>query len=184
MAKRAMSIYERATERVPSEDRFNMYLFYVAKVAANMGLAATRPVALYAHASQFCDPRTDKAFWSQWNAFEIEHGTEDTFREMLRIRRSVQAQFNTDASYIAAHADAQRDAKTVSAAAIDDGDDPMSKVEQQSVARNGAPLGFVAAKQSVEQPDVAQDVSNAEKISGNANGGAQDDEADDDEDLM
>jgi pre-mRNA-splicing factor SYF1 len=60
-------------------------------------------------------------FWSEWNNFEIEHGSEDTFRcvntgsftalctqtfnkirEYLRIRRSVQALFNTEASYLAA----------------------------------------------------------------------------------
>ena len=30
-----------------------------------------------------------------WHDFEVQHGNEDTFREMLRIKRSVQAQFNT-----------------------------------------------------------------------------------------
>ena len=30
-----------------------------------------------------------------WHDFEVRHGNEDTFREMLRIKRSVQAQFNT-----------------------------------------------------------------------------------------
>lgn len=29
----------------------------------------------------------------------VETGSEDTFREMLRIKRSVQAAFNTEASY-------------------------------------------------------------------------------------
>ena len=61
-----------------------------------------RARAIYAHASQFCDPRTNQNFWAEWNTFEIETGSEDTFREMLRIKRSVQAQFNTEASYIAA----------------------------------------------------------------------------------
>jgi pre-mRNA-splicing factor SYF1 len=47
-------------------------------------------------------------FWSEWNSFEIETGSEDTFREMLRIKRSVQAQFNTEASYLAAQTMAAR----------------------------------------------------------------------------
>lgn len=33
-----------------------------------------------------------------WHDFEVRHGNEDTFREMLRIKRSVQAQFNTQVS--------------------------------------------------------------------------------------
>lgn len=33
----------------------------------------------------------------------MQHGNEDTFKEMLRIKRSVQVKFNTDVSYITAH---------------------------------------------------------------------------------
>ena len=36
-----------------------------------------------------------KSYWKAWQDFEVRHGNEDTFREMLRIKRSVQAQFNT-----------------------------------------------------------------------------------------
>lgn len=32
----------------------------------------------------------------------MQHGNEDTFKEMLRIKRSVQVQYNTDVSYITA----------------------------------------------------------------------------------
>jgi hypothetical protein len=52
-----------------------------------------RARAIYGHASQFCDPRVDAVFWKKWEAFEVQHGNEDTFKEMLRIKRSVQAQF-------------------------------------------------------------------------------------------
>ena len=52
-----------------------------------------RARAIYGHASQFCDPRVDAAFWKKWEQFEVQHGNEDTFKEMLRIKRSVQAQF-------------------------------------------------------------------------------------------
>jgi len=90
-----------------------MFTIYIAKVTANFGLPATRPIyehalealpdrqtaqmclrfaglerklgeidrarAIYAHASQFCDPRVDPNFWMEWNSFEIETGSEDTF---------------------------------------------------------------------------------------------------------
>ena len=52
-----------------------------------------RARAIYGHASQFCDPRTNPAFWQKWESFEVQHGNEDTFKEMLRIKRSVQAQY-------------------------------------------------------------------------------------------
>ena len=39
--------------------------------------------------------QTSAHFWKAWHEFEVKHGNEDTFREMLRIKRSVQAQYNT-----------------------------------------------------------------------------------------
>lgn len=120
-----------------------MFTFYIAKAAANFGLAATRPIyekaiqvlpdkqtaemclrfavlerklgeidrarAIFAHGSQFCDPRVSLVTSSSLNAaltdclpctlrlrlfldqsrilerverLEIETGSEDTFREM------------------------------------------------------------------------------------------------------
>ena len=66
--------------------------------------------AIYSHASQMCDPRVTADFWQVtivitvlvlivmlqvWKDFEVKHGNEDTLREMLRIKRSVQAVYNT-----------------------------------------------------------------------------------------
>ena len=50
--------------------------------------------SLYQYISQFCDPRKSdqQKFWSKWNEFEIYHGNEDTYREMMRIQRT--AKFN------------------------------------------------------------------------------------------
>merc|ERR1719160_1917497 len=52
-----------------------------------------RARSIYTHASQFCDPRKEEDFWNAWRGFEVQHGNEDTFRDMLRIKRSVQALF-------------------------------------------------------------------------------------------
>lgn len=38
--------------------------------------------------------RDDAKYWEEWNQFEIEHGNEDTFRDMLRVKRSVIAVFS------------------------------------------------------------------------------------------
>ena len=93
-------IYERALEILPDRQTAEMCLRF-AQMERKLG-EIDRARAIYAHASQFCDPRIHQNFWAEWNAFEIETGSEDTFREMLRIKRSVQAQFNTEVSYIAA----------------------------------------------------------------------------------
>ena len=53
-----------------------------------------RARGLYIHASQFANPQQESGFWEEWNQFEIRHGNEDTFREMLRIKRSVSASFS------------------------------------------------------------------------------------------
>jgi pre-mRNA-splicing factor SYF1 len=41
------------------------------------------------------DPRRDPDYWAAWHEFEVSHGNEETFREMLRVKRSVQAAFST-----------------------------------------------------------------------------------------
>ncbi|KAF8842567.1 protein prenylyltransferase [Paxillus ammoniavirescens] len=179
LAKRAMSIYERATQTVADQDKFEMFTVYIAKATANYGLPATRPIyeralevlpdkqtaemclrfaalerklgeidrarAVYAHASQFCDPRVNPKFWAEWNSFEIETGSEDTFREMLRIKRSVQAQFNTEASYLAAQTLSTKRSNGASAEPTPPPNDPMAAAEQASGAKGPA---FVAAKRT------------------------------------
>ena len=48
-----------------------------------------------------CDPRVTQDFWQVWKEFEVKHGNEDTLREMLRIKRSVQAVYNTQVNMMA-----------------------------------------------------------------------------------
>ncbi|KAL4250421.1 crooked-neck family protein [Abortiporus biennis] len=177
LVKRAMAIYDRATQVVTDEDKFELFTIYIAKATENYGLPATRPIyeraleilpdrqtaemclrfasmerklgeidrarAIYAHASQFCDPRVNAKFWSEWNSFEIETGSEDTFREMLRIKRSVQAQFNTEASYIAAQM-AVKEGENKDLEELEQPADAMAAVEKQTGATKGP--AFVAAK--------------------------------------
>ena len=51
-----------------------------------------RARAIFQHGSQFCEPGQEPAYWDDWRAFEVNHGNEDTFRDMLRVKRAVQAQ--------------------------------------------------------------------------------------------
>ena len=84
-------IYERAIASLPDNEAKDTCLKF-AEMERRLG-EIDRARAIYGHASQFCDPRISAAFWSRWESFEVQHGNEDTFKEMLRIKRSVQASF-------------------------------------------------------------------------------------------
>ena len=85
------SVYEKAIADLPDKEARDMCLKF-AEMERRLG-EIDRARAIYGHASQFCDPRTTPTFWSKWESFEVQHGNEDTFKEMLRIKRSVQAQY-------------------------------------------------------------------------------------------
>ena len=46
--------------------------------------------------------RVNAKFWNAWKDFEVRHGNEDTLREMLRIKRSVEHQYNTQVNMMSA----------------------------------------------------------------------------------
>ena len=92
-------IYERAIAALPDQEAKEMCLKF-AEMERRLG-EIDRARAIYGHASQFCDPRTNAPFWSKWESFEVQHGNEDTFKEMLRIKRSVQAQYKYDSRFSA-----------------------------------------------------------------------------------
>jgi len=128
LIRRAMAVYDRATENVADESKFDIFEIYLAKVEEFYGVTRTRPIfekaveilsdenvkticlrfaeverklgeidrarAIFIHGSQLCNPQTVLSYWKTWHDFEVQHGNEDTFREMLRIKRSVQARFS------------------------------------------------------------------------------------------
>ncbi|KAF2428977.1 putative DNA repair and transcription protein [Tothia fuscella] len=143
------SIYERAIAALPDREAKEMCLRF-AEMERRLG-EIDRARAIYGHASQFCDPRTDAGFWSKWEQFEVGHGNEDTFKEMLRVKRSVQAQYNTDVNFIATQAlarskDVNVDGDTANGEGMDGQNDAMAALERQA----RAPTGFVAASTGPE----------------------------------
>ena len=136
-------IYERAIESLPDKDSKEMCLKF-AEMEKRLG-EIDRARAIYQHASQFADPRVDPSFWQRWDNFEIQHGNEDTYKEMLRIKRSVQAQYNTDVGFIASQAIAKsRQVQTNGEGEVDGegAEDAMEQIERQAKL----PIGnFVAA---------------------------------------
>jgi hypothetical protein len=61
-------IYQRAIEVLPDRQTAEMCLRFAA-MERKLG-EIDRARAIYAHASQFCDPRTYPEFWKEWNSFE------------------------------------------------------------------------------------------------------------------
>ena len=148
-------IYERAIGALPDKEARDMCLKF-AEMERRLG-EVDRARSIYGHASQFCDPRTTPTFWHKWEEFEVEHGNEDTFKEMLRIKRSVQAQYNTDVNFIASQALARSQHRPENKE-HEDGEgelveraDAMAALERQA----RAPVGFVAASTGPQGGNIA-----------------------------
>ncbi|KAL5704901.1 hypothetical protein ACHQM5_023263 [Ranunculus cassubicifolius] len=146
-------IYEKAIESgLPNKDAKTMCLKY-AELEKSLG-EIDRTRAVYIYLSQFADPRSDIDFWSKWHEFEIQHGNEDTFREMLRIKRSVSASYS-QMHFVQAEHLMQKDQKVSVEATMDTvkragvPEDEMAALERQfapPTANDGArKLGFVSA---------------------------------------
>lgn len=141
-------IYERAITALPDREARDMCLKF-ADMEKRLG-EIDRARAIYGHASQFCDPRTSPDFWRRWEEFEVQHGNEDTFKEMLRIKRSVQAQYNTDVNFIASQAIArsQQQQQQQLLQGHENGDAEVADVMEQLERQARAPVGFVASSEA------------------------------------
>lgn len=84
-------IYEKAMQELPERALKPVAMRYAA-LERSLG-EIDRARALYTYAAQFCDPRVDKDYYMTWHDFEVHHGNEETFKEMRRVRRTVQTQF-------------------------------------------------------------------------------------------
>ncbi|KAL3832933.1 hypothetical protein ACJIZ3_007669 [Penstemon smallii] len=150
-------IYEQAIESgLPDKDVKIMCIKY-AELEKSLG-EIDRGRALYKHASQFADPRSDPDFWNKWHEFEVQHGNEDTFREMLRVKRSVSASYS-QTHFILPEYLMQKDQMQTLEEAKDVlkkagvAEDEMAALERQliptasdtTVKDNGRRLGFVSA---------------------------------------
>jgi pre-mRNA-splicing factor SYF1 len=89
---RTREIYEEAINVLPEARVKDMCILFARKEKILGEIDRAR--GIYVHCSQFCNPAKEQDFWNDWKKFEVQHGNEDTFREMLRVKRSVEAQFS------------------------------------------------------------------------------------------
>ncbi|XP_065829864.1 pre-mRNA-splicing factor SYF1-like [Oscarella lobularis] len=143
-------IYEKAIESLPDDHAIEMCRRF-AELERKLG-EIDRARALYSYCSQMCDPRTKSSFWDVWHDFEVKHGNEDTFREMLRIKRSVQAQFNTQVNFMSAQMMASGQMASIGGEVGDMVDDTDEMRELERKARQ------MAQEAEKDQPRMKKDV--------------------------
>eukprot|EP00928_Gymnodinium_smaydae_P070601 TRINITY_DN54408_c0_g1_i1.p1 TRINITY_DN54408_c0_g1~~TRINITY_DN54408_c0_g1_i1.p1 ORF type:complete len:968 (+),score=248.96 TRINITY_DN54408_c0_g1_i1:128-3031(+) len=141
---RTRDIYEQAIDVLP-QDRIKDACVRYAKMETMLG-EVDRARGIYIHASDFCDPRKEEEFWKTWRSFEVQHGNEETFRDMLRIKRSVQATY----------AQVHFNATDIAAEGGPEVLDPMAAAEQQLKSeeerkRSGGAMGGDAKRQRSTQ---------------------------------
>jgi pre-mRNA-splicing factor SYF1 len=93
-------VYEEAIKVLPQQQALDLVLRYAA-MEEKLG-ETERARALLLHAAPFCDPRTGERFWGRWQEFETRHGNEQSFREMLRVKRAVANDFLSKLPYVPA----------------------------------------------------------------------------------
>ena len=86
-------IYERAIAALQDTPAAKMCSEF-AKMEASLQ-EFDRARTAYTYGAQLADPRRNPEYWGEWHEFEVSHGNEETFREMLRVKRGVQAAFST-----------------------------------------------------------------------------------------
>ncbi|CAI5710291.1 unnamed protein product [Hyaloperonospora brassicae] len=130
-------VYKSGIAKLPDKCVPHLCLRF-AQMEAKLG-EFDRARAIYAHASQFCDPRLhETSFWKVWHEFEVSHGSEHTFLEMLRIKRSVVAQYS-QVNYIASDVPAQ-DGKTSKIAGMVAASTPAPAIPDDAMAALEAQL--------------------------------------------
>lgn len=123
-------IYHKAIELLNDTNAREMSMRF-ADLECKLG-EIDRARSIYAHCSQICDPRVATEFWKTWKEFEIKHGNEDTLRELLRVRRSVMAVFNTQVNFMSAQMLNTKAAKRVIDEETTEEGDSMEQLEKRA----------------------------------------------------
>ena len=146
-----------------------------------------RARAILSYGAQMADPRRLPEYWKAWNEFEISNGNEETFREMLRIKRSVEAAFSTinfNATGLNEKVDNLTDEQALKMIATQEGvdEDEMKKVQGfvPSSSQTDGSKKRTAAAANLE--DVEARVAQLRKVTADQNAAAQDEQQADDND--
>ena len=176
----ARPIYEAAISALEDGPASRICLEYAKMETGLRESDRARTVLVYG--AQLADPRRDPDYWKAWHEFEISHGNEETFREMLRVKRSVQAAFSTvnyNAEQMGAHGAPQVETLTDDAA--------MEMIaEREGMTLDKKPVvvgGFVQSKKRTAESlgELEERAKKLREVTTAANVGGDDDEIDLDE---
>ena len=123
-----------------------------------------RARAAFTYGAQLADPRRNPEYWGEWHSFEVSHGNEETFREMLRVKRGVQAAFSTvnyNAAEMGAGAPQEKNLTNEEAMEMIAAREGVEDVPQQDKARVS---GFVQGKRTAEIKDLDEVERRAAKL--------------------
>lgn len=154
-------IYERAIGALDDTPAAKMCLDY-AKMEASLN-EIDRARTAFTYGAQLADPRTNPEYWGEWHEFEVSHGNEETFREMLRVKRGVQAAFSTINHSVADLETASKveaplsHEEAIAMLAAQEGEE----LEQTEIEKKS---GFVKAKRPPEMKDLGEVERRAAKL--------------------
>jgi pre-mRNA-splicing factor SYF1 len=86
-------IYQEAIEALEDQASSRICMEFAKMETGLQQIERARAILVYG--AQMADPRRLPEYWKAFNDFEIANGNEETFREMLRVKRSVEASFST-----------------------------------------------------------------------------------------
>lgn len=84
---RTREIYEKAIKLLPDIQVPDMCLRF-ADVETKLG-ELERAHRIFAHAAHFCNPDKNPLFWEKWQTWIVTYGNEESFKDMLRVKRAV-----------------------------------------------------------------------------------------------
>jgi pre-mRNA-splicing factor SYF1 len=86
------TVYERAILDLDDTVSWLMCLDYADSERKLGEIDRARVILRYG--SQLANPKQNRNYWDYWKEFEESHGNEDTFRDMLRIKRAVETAYS------------------------------------------------------------------------------------------
>ena len=135
----ARPLFQEAMENLPDREAREIALRF-ATFEEKLG-EVERARAIYAYGGQLGNPVTCREYWDKWQQFEVANGDQDTLREMLRIKRSVQSQYQSSMLQFVPASNPKQQSLSGSNSEIDSasfvaGSNPMATLENSTLETN------------------------------------------------
>lgn len=88
---RTREVFTLALQNVPDSDVKPICMQFAALETSLKEFERAR--SIYQHCAPACFPTSHQDFWSAWKNFEMAHGDEESYKEMLRAKRAVEARY-------------------------------------------------------------------------------------------